>query len=165
MRFRALIFLFLVTGAVVIAADKKEGDTTVTSKRLDFDYKRMVAVFTGDVVVTDPEVKIKTDKLTMAFDDEREVKLVTCNGNVKVWYEDKTASAKQAVYQARKGEIELLGDAVLNRGGDTIKGDRIVFNLYNDTMICEPGFLIVTPGDKSDDGLKGLMPESGKKKK
>jgi len=164
MSFRVLIFVLFAAGAAVMAADKKEGDTTVTAKRLDFDYKRMVAAFTGDVVVTDPEVKIKTDKLTMAFDEEREVKLVTCNGNVKVWYEDKTASAKQAVYQARKGEIELLGDAVLNRGGDTIKGDRIVFNLYNETMICEPGFLVVTPGDKNDDGLKRLVPVPEKKK-
>lgn len=163
MKLRVLLVLVLAAG-FVMAAEPKQGNTRVTSKRLDFDYKRMVAVFSGDVVVTDPEVKIVTDKLTMAFDDNREVKLVTCNGNVKLWYGDKTASARQAVYQARKGEIELLGDAVLMRGGDTVKGDRIVFNLHNETMICEPGFLVVTPGANKDSGLKKLKPSTGNKR-
>ena len=163
MRLSCLLVLVLVAGFVV-AAEPKKGNTRVTSKRLDFDYKRMVAVFSGDVVVTDPEVKINTDKLTMAFDETREIKLVTCNGNVKMWYQDKAASAKQAVYQASKGEVELLGDATLTRGGDTVKGDRIVFNLHNETMTCEPGFLVITPGEQKESGLKKMRPSTGKKR-
>ena len=163
MRLRVVLVLVLAAG-VVFAAEPKKGNTRVTSKRLDFDYKRMVAVFSGDVVVTDPEVKITTDKLTMAFDDKREVKLVTCYGNVKMRYQDKTGSAKQAVYQASKGEIELLGDATLTRGGDTVKGDRIVFNLHNETMTCEPGFLVITPGEQKESGLKKMRPSTGKKR-
>ena len=165
MKWRLILLTAVLAGTLVAAPEKKAGNTKVTSKRLDFDYKRMVAVFSGDVVVSDPELKITTDKLTMAFDDEQNVKLITCKGNVKVWYEDKIASAKQAVYQAVKGEIELLGDAELTRGGDKVKGDRIVFNLNNETLICEPGFLVVTPGENKDTGLKKMRPESKKKKK
>jgi lipopolysaccharide export system protein LptA len=157
-----LLAAILLSG-VAIGAQPKQGSTKITSNRLDFDYKRMVAVFSGDVVAVDPEVKITTDKLTMAFGDDQQVKLVTCTGKVRIWYQDKTASANRAVYQSRKGEVELLGDAKLTRGGDTVQGDRIVFNLHNETMICEPGFLIVTPGEKDDNGLKKMLAPSGGK--
>ena len=164
MKWRLMLCIALLVGVVYAEPEKKAGSTKVTSNRLDFDYKRMVAVFTGDVVVLDPEVKITTDKLTMAFGDDESVKLVTCRGKVKIWYEDKIASAKQAIYQAEKGEIELLGDAVLQRSGDTVKGDRIVFNLHNETMICEPGFLVVTPGENEDTGLERMKPGATKRK-
>ncbi len=163
MKLRLTLIMAMAAG-IALAAPEKKGSTKVTSKRLDFDYKRMVAVFSGDVIVLDPEVKMVTDKLTMAFDDNRAVKLLTCNGNVKIWYQDKIASAKRAVYQANKGEIELLGDAQLLRGGDIVKGDRIVFNLHNETMICEPGFLVVTPGENKDNSLKRMVPSSGNRK-
>lgn len=162
MKLRLMLIVACVAG-IAVAVPEKKGSTKVTSKRLDFDYKRMVAVFSGDVVVLDPEVKMVTDKLTMAFDDNKDVKLVTCSGNVKIWYQDKTASADRAVYQARKGEIELLGNAQLLRSGDTVKGDRIVFNLNDETMICEPGFLVVTPEENKDNGLRKLAPSSDKK--
>jgi len=159
MRMKVLLAAFLLSG-VVLAGPQKQTSTKITSDRLDFDYKRMVAVFSGNVVAVDPEVKITTDKLTMAFGEGQEVKLVTANGKVRIWYQDKTASADKAVYQSKKGEIELLGNAKLTRGGDTVNGDRIVFNLHDETMVCEPGFLIVTPGEKKDTGLKNLLAPS-----
>ncbi len=156
-----MVFAAILLGGVAIGSQPEQGSTKITSDRLDFDYKRMVAAFSGNVVAVDPEVKITTDKLTVAFGDDQQVKLVTCNGNVKIWYQDKTASADRAVYQSRKGEVELLGNAKLTRAGDTVQGDRIVFNLHDETMICEPGFLIVTPGDKDDNGLKKRLAPSG----
>src|SRR5210317_2156296 len=140
MRLRVLLAALLLCG-MAFAGEQKKATTKITSDRLDFDYKRMVAVFSGNVVAVDPEVRITTDKLTMAFGDDQQIKLVTCSGKVRVSYQDKKASADKAVYQARKGEVELLGNAKLTRGSDTVIGDRIVFNLHNETMICEPGFL------------------------
>lgn len=162
MRKRFMLIAILGASVAFAGDEARERKTRVTSQRMDFDYKRMVAVFTGDVVVVDPEVRISTDKMTMAFDEKKEVKLVTCAGNVKIFYQDKTAKASRAVYQARKGEIELLGDAELSRGVDTVKGDRIVFNLYDETLVCEPGYLVLTPGASKDDSLKSLLP--GEKK-
>jgi lipopolysaccharide export system protein LptA len=162
MTLRILLAVMILCGAAM-AEEQQKAATKITADRLDFDYKRMVAVFSGNVVAVDPDVKIAADKVTMAFGEDQEIKLVTCSGNVRIWYQDKTASARQAVYQAKKGEVELLGEAKLARGNDTVQGDRILFNMFDETMVCEPGYLIVTPGDKKDNGLNQVLGPSTKK--
>ena len=86
----SLCFLVLIMSVAVSwpAAGKRvarmDGDnkTVITSARAYFDYKRSIAVFTGDVNVVDPEVRIKSDKLTVIFDGSNDVSSVTAVGNV-----------------------------------------------------------------------------------
>ena len=135
-------------------------NTVITSKHLTFDYSRYIAVFEEDVVVVDPQITIKSDKLTVRFDSTNSVKSVTAVGNVRLRQGDKTGSCEKAIYVARTGEIILLGDARLNRGSDSVIGRQITFWINEDRLTCEPGHLIIFPKEGGGRGLEELIGDS-----
>jgi lipopolysaccharide export system protein LptA len=53
--------------------------------------------------------------------------------------EDKTATCNKAVYLSETEEVVLTGNARLNRGRDTVTGDRITFYLDEDRVVVEGG--------------------------
>lgn len=148
-------------------------NTVITSKKLTFDYGRSVAIFDGDVVAIDPQVRLECDKLAVMFDGTNDVKAVTALGNVRMTQEGKKATCDKAVYVSRLGEIVLTGNATLYRDKDVVKGERITFWLNDERMECTPGQLIIVPkkgkssGDKLLPGLGSLpgVAKPAKKKK
>jgi len=177
-RIREAVFVFslmllLTTAHASAQQEMSASNTVITSESLSFDYGRSVAIFKGDVVAVDPQVRIECDKLAVMFDGTNDVKAVTALGNVRMNQEDKKATCDKAVYVARTGEIVLTGNATLYRGQDRIKGERITFWLNDDKMECTPGQLIIAPtkGKSNKDKLLpglGSIPsvaEPGKKKK
>jgi lipopolysaccharide transport protein LptA len=146
----------LIALAAGVAAGRGQSEqatnpTVITSRTLTFDYKRSVAILEGDVDVADPQMKMKTDKLNVLFDATNSVKAVVAIGNVRLWYQDKTATCRHAVYIARTGEVTMTGNATLKREKDTVSGDEIVFRLNDDRMTCSPGHLVIYPqeGDRA----------------
>ena len=70
--------------AAVKPVKAAQGPTTITSDRLEFDYRDMVALFEDNVVVTDPELKMTADRMLVYFDGTNDVRQVTAAGHVKV---------------------------------------------------------------------------------
>lgn len=159
-RIMQVVAVAIVAGGVATTG-RAAGDpnTTITSKRLDFDYARFIAVFEGDVVVVDPQIRMEADKMNVVFEGSNSVKSVSASGRVRISQEDKLATCQRALYVARTGEVQLRGDAVLSRGGDRVMGDEITFWLNEDRMTVTPGRLIITPKSQS-----GGMPGSGARK-
>jgi lipopolysaccharide export system protein LptA len=136
--------------ACAAAAGATQTNTVITSRILDFDYQRYIAVFEGDVVVVDPRIRIESDKLTVLFDKGNEIKSATAVGDVHLYHEDKTATCRKAIYLAKSGEVLLTGDARLVRGQDSVTGTKITFWLNEDRVTCQPGRLTIFP--RSDEG-------------
>jgi len=121
---------------------------------MTFDYKRYIAVFEEDVVAIDPEVDIRSDKLTVLFNNTNSVKSVTAVGNVRMRQDNKMATCRKAVYIVETGKIVLLGEATLRRGRDSVTGDEITFWIDEDRITCIPGRLIIFPEEGERDGEK-----------
>lgn len=136
------------------------GNTVITSRTLEFDYRRHIAVFEGDVVVVDPQLTLHSDHLTVLFTPENEVKSVTAWGNVRLKQDDKTGLCERAIYLAKTGEVIMTGNARLFRGKDSVRGRKITFFVDEDRMTCEPGYLIIHPRDSGEgpSGFDGLVP-------
>ena len=163
-----LMLVALSTCAWSAEAEKKTGNTVITSDRLTFDYRRSIAHFTGHVKVVDAQIIIKSDDLTVRFDEESNLRSVTAVGHVWMKQEDKTATCEKAIYDLKKSEVLLVGEAEIRRGKDSVKGDQITFWLNTDKMVCIPGTLVVFPeaGDKEAlklDVLKGKKPDGQRK--
>jgi len=128
-------------------------NTVVTSGWMQFDYKRQVATFVTNVVVTDPRLVIKSDKMMVLFSGTNSVESVTAVGNVRFWQDDKRGSAEKAIYLVETGEIQMLGEATLIRGRESITGKRkIIFWIDEQKVICEPAELILEPGGEMRSG-------------
>lgn len=128
--------------------------TVITAKQLEFDYQRHIAVFDDDVVVSDPEIQIESDRLVVCFDGTNDVKSVTASGRVRMRTGDKRATCDRAIYLARTGEVVLTGDARLYRGRDHVAGEQITFWVDEDRLRCRPGRLVIFPRE----GGSGMRP-------
>ncbi|MCK5849789.1 MAG: hypothetical protein KAH23_02645 [Kiritimatiellae bacterium] len=127
----------------------RDNKTVITSKRASFDYKRSIAVFTGDVNIVDPEVRIKSDKLTVIFDGSNDVSSVTAVGNVDLWQGIRKASCDKAIYIAHEGEIIMTGGVRVNDGKDLVSGKIVHLWINEEKMTVEPGRLVIySQGDK-----------------
>ena len=139
------------------AADET-GQTVITSDSLEFDYRRSIAVFEKNVVVEDAQIRMESDRLTVMFDETREIKSVTASGHVRLTNADRTAVCERAVYLAKTGEVVLTGNATVSRGRDSVSGSRITLWIDDERVLCEPGRLVVFPGAGGAD-WKDALPE------
>ena len=58
-------------------------DTVITSDRMEYDFPRAIAVFTGNVLVRDKDMKMWSDKMTMIMTPQDEIESVTAIGRVR----------------------------------------------------------------------------------
>jgi lipopolysaccharide export system protein LptA len=139
-----LIAWLICMGAHLSAAQMQTaletgGDVTViTSDRLTFDYEQQYAYFEGHVVVTDPEMKLTSEEMTVLFNEESEVTSIEAVGDVRIQQDDKIANSGRAVYEVATGKIMLQEKPRVRRGKDLLQGDTITFWRDQNKMVCEP---------------------------
>lgn len=143
-----LVVCCSVSGAF---AENEGGKTVITAERMTLDYQRYIAVFEDNVVVSDPQIRMRSDRLNVLFDGQDSVKAISAVGNVHLEHDGKKGKCGKAVYVSKTGEILLLGDAELRSGRDTLTGDRITVWLGEDRMVCEPGRLVIFPEEGKGD--------------
>ena len=138
------------------AVPAEEQLTVITSERLTFDYAKHFALFEENVVVTDPELKILADKMTVLFNDQNVAKSVRAEGNVYLVQLDKKAKSDIALYDVATGEIQLIGNPQVTRGADVLTGTKITF-WRNDNKMKVDGRaqLNLAPDSKGRSTLSG----------
>lgn len=131
----------LVLGEEVEETASLESDnevTVVTSERLTYDAHKRYALFENNVVVTDPQLQLTSDKLTLRFDENGQARAIEAEGHVKIKQGDKDAVSGQAAYDVATGKIVLTESPRVMRGKDMLQGDTITFWRDHNKMVCEP---------------------------
>ena len=157
---RLLCLAGLVSGQTPLtpAVSNEENLTVITSEKLTFDYAKHYALFEENVVVTDPQLKILSDKLTVIFDDNSKAKSVKAEGQVYLIQLDKKTKSDVADYDVASGEIVLTGHPQVTRGNDTLTGEKITFWRNENRMLCFPkARLVIHPGSESKSALSGAV--------
>ncbi len=148
-RFCAALMVWCAVAGVVGAAEQATVSadagkvTVVTAERLTFDYKKGFAIFENNVLVTDPEMQLACDRLTITFNKAGKADIIKAEGRVTITQEDKTAHAAIGVYEVETGKITLVGKPRVMRGRDTLEGETITFWRDQNRMICQPGARLV----------------------
>lgn len=122
--------------------------TVITATRLTYDYKQRYALFEENVVVTDPELNLQADRLTVSFDADGKATLIKAEGRVLLSQQDKSAQAGLATYDIASGKIVLAGHPRVARGNDVLTGDIITFWRDQNRMICTPQARLVIHPDQ-----------------
>lgn len=112
--------------------------TVITSDKLTFDYEKRFALFEDNVVVTDPELKLTCETMTVRFGEDNEVDTIIARNDVHIWQEDKLALSGLATYDVKTGKIVLEEKPRVKRGQDILTGDIITFWRDENKMVCEP---------------------------
>ena len=96
---------------------------------LEFDYQAKRLVYRGNVTVTQGEVMIRSDALTVTYEEEGEeqrLREVVATGNVVMTEGDRQARGKKAVFDEESRTVTLSGKAVLKDPAMQIEGETII---------------------------------------
>lgn len=148
------VFFAYAADSTIDPATNPEKDSKkihITSDRLVADNKAMFAEFIGNVVAIRETDVITSDRLKIFYKkgvDKKEkpaageemIKKIVANGNVVIKFDDKVATAQQAVYTAETGIIVLTGpNSKVTSGNNFISGEKITMYRSDDRMIVEGG--------------------------
>jgi len=131
----------------------------VQADSAELDDKQGVAVYTGDVVITQGTMKITGNKVTITQDNKGDIKVFTSVGN-PAYYEQKPAPDKDIVkayaltiqYFADNERIVLIDKARVTQNGNTFEGEKIVYDTQRQIVNAgrATGTKISTPRPRID---------------
>jgi len=107
----------------------------ITSDRLDLSRSDGTAVFSGDVVAVQGEMRLRANRVRVSYvlkDDGSlgdEVESVKAEGDVLLTTPREAAEGDEATYYPGRNEVVMAGDVLLTQGENTIAGDRLRVNL------------------------------------
>lgn len=139
-------------GATVSVPTPLETDTNntvITSRKLTFDQKKSTAVFEGKVVVTDPALKIESERLTVLLSNDKKVELIEAEGNVVITRDTIRAMSQMALYTVSDGKITLSGKPYVTRQKDYLAAETIVLWRDSNRIICEPHAHLIIYSDRN----------------
>ncbi len=102
----------------------------VTAENLDVNQADGTAVFTGNVLIGQGEMRLSAPRVLVVYnEDQSRIRRLEATGGVTLVSGEDAAEARQADYNMDNGVIEMQGDVLLVQGPQALTGDR----MYVDT--------------------------------
>ena len=146
------VLLFTCFPCTADEASRTEEPLTIVSDRLDAYDDTMTVVFSGNVVVTQRDITMKSDTLNVFYSKEKTgvdevqkknplqegtVKKIEAQGSVHVLQGDKTVTGDRAVFFNQEQRIEVTGNVVMKDGANVIEGEKATFFIAENRGIVE----------------------------
>lgn len=110
----------------------------VTSETLTVDQATGAAVFTGDVVIGQGDLRLQAGEVEVRYDEAtQEIARLLASGGVTLATPTEAAEAREADYDLAAGTLTLAGDVLLTQGPNAISADRMVVDLAAGTARME----------------------------
>lgn len=160
---KKISFLVLLTALVIlicvpVVAQVMSGNGTpikIVSDRFDLYSDKRIAVFSGNVVVTQEDTIIKSDEFYLQYKEKDaapkpkekntnpglvnvgEIEKIEAKGNVIIRQKDKVVTGNDAIFFYDEQKVIITGDPIMQEGDNIIKGERIIFFLKENRGIVE----------------------------
>jgi lipopolysaccharide export system protein LptA len=150
MRRAALIILAFLTAALPALAapapappptDATTGKVAVTGDSFVVDDAKHQAIFTGNVQVDHPQMKLTADQV-VAFYGEAGASTITsfeATGHVKIVTKDQTATGEKAVFDPKTRILTLTGSVLVSGATGQVKAPQLVVDLTKKTSQFSTG--------------------------
>ncbi|MDP1762169.1 MAG: LptA/OstA family protein [Deltaproteobacteria bacterium] len=147
------------------AAPKKQAGEVplrITAARLEADKIKGIIMFSGQVKAVHGDSTLYADQLWIYLETKPEppkgaakpppekaeqsplgdmggeqIDRIVAKGNVRMVQEDRVATGDEAIYYQDRDEVVLTGNPQLWRAENTLKGERIIFNLATKKVLVE----------------------------
>lgn len=125
--------------AQTVAFGGMQADTSapveVTADSLRVDQSSGEAVFSGNVLIGQGEMRLSAQTVTVIYGEggQQRIRALNATGGVTLVSGEDAAEAAEAAYDVETGLIVLTGDAIVTRGQNVLAGDRIEVNLNDGT--------------------------------
>jgi lipopolysaccharide export system protein LptA len=122
----------------------------VTSENLSVDQSNGGAVFTGNVLVKQGEMRMTASTIRVEYAEGGQgIQSLHATGGVTLVSPTDAAEADEAVYTIGSGNVVMTGNVLLTQGSAAISGQKLTVNLTDGTGTMSGGVkTIFTPGTK-----------------
>ncbi|MDX2072742.1 MAG: lipopolysaccharide transport periplasmic protein LptA [Alphaproteobacteria bacterium] len=177
-RLRNMMWLLCMLPGVALAQSKSfdsKQPIEITSDQLEVHQAENVAIFTGNVVAIQNDVRLKSDKMTVYYTSAEEkksdsgqaatqadaakqtIKKIDVDGNVFLATPEETASGARGNYDVEGEEIHLYENVVLTRGANTLKGSELTYNFASGKSIITGGAVAEDAAGKGTGRVRALF--------
>lgn len=106
----------------------------VTADSLDVDQTDGTAVFTGDVLIGQGDMRLSAPRVVVVYkEDESGIARLQASGGVTLVSGQDAAEAARADYDIDTGMIEMRGDVLLLQGSSALSAERMTVDTRNGT--------------------------------
>ncbi|WP_299840888.1 LptA/OstA family protein [uncultured Paracoccus sp.] len=129
----------LPAGAQNVAFGGMKADTSLpvemSADSLSVNQANGEAVFTGNVIIAQGEMKLQAGEVTVVYAEggQQKIQTLKAKGGVVLVSGPDAAEASEAVYDVTSGVIDLAGDVVLTQGQNVLTGDKMQVQLADGT--------------------------------
>jgi len=115
--------------------DKSKPIDIVSDTMEGLDKEKYV-IFKGNVIAKQEDLYIFADTIEAYLNEEtNEIDRALAKKNVKIVKKDRTATADEANFDNKKGEIILKGNVVVFQGQDKLSGDVVTYYVNEDRAV------------------------------
>lgn len=105
----------------------------VTADEFSVDQTTGKAVFDGNVLVVQGQMRMSAGRVTIEYAQEEGaangIARLLATGGVTFVTASDAAEAKDAIYSVAEGTVTMTGEVILTQGLNAIAGDKLVVNL------------------------------------
>ena len=164
-----MIALACALGASAASAQKNQGPPNalqgfsqnrdepvkIRAGSLELREKDKMATFTGDVHVLQGDTEMHCKVLVVFYEEEttgrtvkaaepgpggdRQIRRIEAKGNVVVVQKDQNATGDAATFNMRENTVTLVGNVVVTRGADVLRGQRLTVDLTSGVSKMDGG--------------------------
>lgn len=142
LRLAALAFAILIGGPAPAQTDLALGGLNadpdapveITADGLTVDQDSGRAVFAGNVVIGQGDLRIAAGRVEVIYDEQTgDISSLSASGGVTIATATEAAESAEADYDLTTGILSLSGDVLLTQGPGALSADRMTVNLSDGT--------------------------------
>ena len=122
-----------------VAAER--GPVTIEAEEMEFDYRALLLTYRGSVTVTQDDLTLRSNVLSVRVDPEKvdRLKEIVAEGDVRIEQGDRRATGGRAIFDEAARTVTLSDHAVLREGQNEVSGSRVVVYLDEERSVVEGG--------------------------
>lgn len=149
---KTLIMFFFAAGSVFAQAQvsslkdhEVQNPVDISADRLEVKQKENIALFTGNVVVTQSDMSLVSDRITVFYQGDRDknnsssISRLDASGNVVMTSPTETIKSTWGVYDFAERIITLGGNVEFNNEDGQITSPRLQVNLATGQITMDGG--------------------------
>ena len=129
------IFLLFFISSYAQSKDSNEKLINITSDELINRQNPPISEFNGNVYAYDEINHFWSDKMVIKYDEDKNIKLITLENNVKIKRGNEETTGDFASYDPKSEFIEVIGEVVVLKEGNVLIGDKLTIDLISSTSI------------------------------
>lgn len=122
---------FSANAAGDLSGVKSKNPIKIESDYMKYTGDNRVSKFTGNVMVTNGQMRMRADSMDVSFDDKNQVKEIYSQGNVKIEKEGMLSLSDNAKFYNGENKAVLTGNVRVWQGDNYLEGEKVT--LYNDS--------------------------------